>query len=207
MSGGGTGGAAAGMSSGMFGSRNIGSGVSAGQRGFTGNNGLLQGNERFLRNSRRGQFVGADSSDLRNILGGAMAGLNNRRGNMNFGNFGRGGFGNNFNNNQDKQKKAVQTRTRVGFEAAGPSNPQLSATLTRRLNRSGKLQTVSPVEVEVVGGTAVLRGVVATDHDRALAEQVALLEAGIGQVQNELELPSETTSASLPPPSDSAREF
>jgi len=40
------------------------------------------------------------------------------------------------------------------------------------------------MEVTIEGETAVLRGVVATEHDRRIAEQVARLEPGIRRVEN-----------------------
>ena len=43
-----------------------------------------------------------------------------------------------------------------------------------------------PIQIEVEKGTAILRGAVASAHDRAIAERLALLEGGIWKVQNEL---------------------
>ncbi len=70
------------MSSGAFGSRNLGGGLSAGKSNFSGSNrgqntvgqpgevGGLQGNERFTRQGRAaGQFVGADGADTANMIG------------------------------------------------------------------------------------------------------------------------------------------
>jgi osmotically-inducible protein OsmY len=42
------------------------------------------------------------------------------------------------------------------------------------------------VNVSVLGGTAILRGTVNSDEDRALAAQMAMLEPSISSVQNEL---------------------
>jgi len=50
--------------------------------------------------------------------------------------------------------------------------------------------------VQVEGQTAVLRGIVATEHERDLAGQVAMLEPRVSHVQNELEVASDL----IPPP-------
>ena len=75
---------------------------------------------------------------------------------------------------------------RVGFRAQPAIRPTTAAALATRLERSRWIQSQSPIEVEIESGTAILRGVVATEHDRALAERAALLEAGIWTVKNEL---------------------
>lgn len=45
---------------------------------------------------------------------------------------------------------------------------------------------VESIEVELDGGTAVLRGTVASESDRRVAERTAKLEPGVRQVRNEL---------------------
>jgi osmotically-inducible protein OsmY len=53
---------------------------------------------------------------------------------------------------------------------------------------------VEPIQVSFVDGTAVLRGVVATPHDRELAEQWMLLEPGVRAVRNELTVAGKASS-------------
>jgi hypothetical protein len=74
------------------------------------------------------------------------------------------------------------------FDVDLPPDSAVSSAATRSLAKSMRLPAGAPVEVAVQGGTAVLRGVVATAHDRALAEQLVLLEPGIARVVNELEV-------------------
>ena len=56
------------------------------------------------------------------------------------------------------------------------------------------------MEVTIEGATAILRGVVATEHDRVLAERVAKLEPGVRQVENLLTLAPPSESPSTQPP-------
>jgi hypothetical protein len=76
----------------------------------------------------------------------------------------------------------------LDFEVNAPPDATLSSAVTQRLAQSMRLPTGAPLAVSVQGGTAVLRGSVATSHDRALAEQLVLLEPGIVRVANELEV-------------------
>ena len=62
----------------------------------------------------------------------------------------------------------------------------ISTTLAARFENSQRIRTLSAVQMHLGCGTATLRGVVATDHDRALAERLTRLEAGIFRVKNEL---------------------
>jgi osmotically-inducible protein OsmY len=74
----------------------------------------------------------------------------------------------------------------VKIDVKLPTDAALSSAATQGLAKSMRLPAGAPVEVAVQGGTAVLRGVVATPHDRDLAEQLVLLEPGIARVTNEL---------------------
>ena len=71
---------------------------------------------------------------------------------------------------------------------SGPLPPasDAGATLTSLLDRSKQIQKRSPLSVTVKDYTAILRGRVATEHDRSLAAALLLLEPGIWHVQNEL---------------------
>ena len=89
----------------------------------------------------------------------------------------------------------------VGFKPPAKPVPQFTGQLETRV---AKVLKMPSVEIQLEGRTAVLRGSVATDHDRALAEQLALLEPGISFVRNEIsttDQPASETSgpATLPP--------
>ena len=72
------------------------------------------------------------------------------------------------------------------FSVAPPATAQLGSALATRIEISSRIQTRSPVDVSIGSGTAILRGVVATEHDRVLAEWLARLEPGIRRVDNQL---------------------
>jgi hypothetical protein len=103
----------------------------------------------------------------------------------------------------------LQTGIDLAFPAIRPTVEQVLPNLSARLERSSRIRFQSPVEVTMREGTATLRGVVASEHDRALAEQLARLEPGVFQVQNELSVaptPSgETAPPALSSPADSWR--
>ena len=79
----------------------------------------------------------------------------------------------------------------------GTVNPELS----QRLGKSTRVQFRSSPEVFVSNGIATLRGTVATDHDRVLAEGLVRLEPGILAVNNQLTLASGTPPSAASPPS------
>jgi osmotically-inducible protein OsmY len=91
----------------------------------------------------------------------------------------------------------------------GPSGISAASTvqLTRRLTKLPALATVGPIEVLTEGQTVILRGQVATDSDRALAEEIALLEPGVAAVRNELAVGRGASMVGVRRPSSSAREF
>ena len=152
-----------------------------------------------------GEFVGADVEDVRAAMEatGAERGGAGQAGASPFGSSpfgralqaltggGRSGLG--------SRQRSTEIRARIvtGFRVARPAPTQLSSTLAQRLESSSWLQALSPMEVAFEDGTAVLRGVVATEHDRVLAERVARLEPGVRRVDNQLTLapPAESPAA------------
>ena len=125
------------------------------------------------------------------MSGLGMSGLGGFGGNQ-FGGFQQNQFGNRNNRfsstggQATQQRAPFRTTMRVGFEPPARDTSSISATLTRRLERSSMLQSRSRLSVEMNGQTAVLRGTVATEHDRELAERVVLLEPGVNRVENQL---------------------
>ena len=102
----------------------------------------------------------------------------------------QGGRGNRGQRGVGGRNNQIRYRTtmRVGFEPPARPVGVTSAQVAVRLQKSSQLNWVSPVQVQLVDRTAILRGTVATEHERALAEQVVLLEPGVSQVQNEIRL-------------------
>jgi hypothetical protein len=75
------------------------------------------------------------------------------------------------------------------------------AGLTTRLESSKVIQKRSPISVSLDQDTAVIRGRVATEHDRDLATAILRLEPGVDQVRNELvvESPSPASQGAATP--------
>lgn len=166
-------------------------------------------NTQFSRSSRGAEnFVGADSSDSRNILGyensaqsssSSRMGRNsrsttrssysnaNRSTNRNYSSYGNSGYGTQSNRSRYGQTTVdVQPTLSLGFDYAGPTIPNLSTKLASRLKVSAVATAALPVQVQVLDGTATLTGTVASDHERALAEQLLALEPGVRRVDNQL---------------------
>jgi hypothetical protein len=162
---------------------------------------LSQG--RFLRENRAGQFVGSDLNDVGaalGMLGGNQAGttgLNALRQQQQLrpGNQGRQrntqpNQGNGMGNRQ--QLPVYRVSREPGFQVQAPLGPSaFGARLTRLVNQSSTIRPDSPIEVEVSGRTAILRGSVASDRARVLAARLVLLEPGVDQVDNQLQVATE----------------
>jgi hypothetical protein len=97
-------------------------------------------------------------------------------------------------NNQAQQPR-VRTVLRLGFDYPMPSARGTSTVLAQRLANARALQAQGPITVETEGRTVVLRGVVANDHARVLAAQLAHLEPGVAEVRNELTVGEPPSSA------------
>ena len=151
-----------------------------------------------------GGFVGAGAEDVRNAMMATGAirdgGQGTGRGQAGPGSsqFGRGSQSR--RNTQGigarRSTAEIRARLRTGFSITRPAPAQRSSTLATRFEKSSWLQPQSPMEVAIEGGTAILRGVVATEHDRVLAERVAKLEPGVRQVENLLTLAPASESPS-----------
>jgi osmotically-inducible protein OsmY len=87
----------------------------------------------------------------------------------------------------------------IGFEAKPQSPQAISSALAQQLSSSPSLHWLSPISVSMEGRTATIRGEVASDWDRAMAEQVLLFEPGIAAVQNRLTVKSPAPGRSLDP--------
>jgi hypothetical protein len=83
---------------------------------------------------------------------------------------------------------AYEPRLAIGFDVPGTPGARLSEDLTRRLRSVQTLDSSNRIEVSMEGRTAVLRGEVASERDRALIELLVLFEPGISSVRNELVL-------------------
>jgi hypothetical protein len=91
--------------------------------------------------------------------------------------------------------------TYIGFTPDPAPVGQVTSDLQNALATSsdwGKANS-NPVQITVNGNVAVLRGTVATDHDRELAARLAAMTPGVREVRNELttSTPASATSVSL----------
>jgi osmotically-inducible protein OsmY len=148
-------------------------------RGINGaQNGAVQGG---VNGQRGGQLGGGQYGAAGGQYGGGgMNGQNNR----------------NMNRQQNANAQGVRSRTEIpiatsytiGFSTPTAAPTAISAKITDQLNRSHSIASAGGVNVQIVGKTAVLQGTVPSDHDRDMAAQVAMLEPGVSQVKNELQV-------------------
>jgi hypothetical protein len=83
-------------------------------------------------------------------------------------------------------RRAPAYSTTLGF-AYKPSAPtQAQADLRQAISNSSRLTSRGTIRVDVEGPTVVLRGMVADDHERRLAEAMARLTPGVRELRNEL---------------------
>lgn len=145
----------------------------------------LYGGMSGLTGSRTGSMGGLGSSL------GSMMGNRSRTGYGTSGTYGstmgRSGYG-------GVGTRGAQAAVHIGLpdelaNHVAPSEARTAA-VTARLGQARPLAARSPVQATLSEGTVTLRGVVATEHDRALAEQLARLEPGVVEVKNELVLGS-----------------
>ncbi len=151
-------------------------------------------------------FVGADSSDISNVMsmlqgntgrtgtrsstgGLSSLGLNTRglsglSGNRNRTMASRARTGRN-------QQDPIRSALRIGFDVppldagSGEIEPVTVAAAKSFTSAASRMQGAA-VEISVQGRTAVLQGTVPSDRERLLAERLALLEPGIERVENRL---------------------
>jgi hypothetical protein len=86
-------------------------------------------------------------------------------------------------------------RLKVAFDYAPTGVSEVNARLSRHLEASFPAVATNQIEVLVAGNAATLRGVVASEWDRKLAELLLRFEPGIARVENQLQI-----QPPLPPP-------
>jgi hypothetical protein len=84
------------------------------------------------------------------------------------------------------------------YRTAGPN--QLQTEVEQVLTRSTSLSPNREIRVEVQGPVVVLRGTVANEHDRRLAEGLVRLTPGVQDVRNELKMSGTTPPLARPAP-------
>jgi len=76
------------------------------------------------------------------------------------------------------------------------TNPRLSEELQRQFTNSARFGAGNNIKVAVENNFVVLRGKVADEHERDLAEMLVRLSPGVYNVQNDLQVPGDVASAS-----------
>lgn len=220
-----------GSTSGLFGSRNlglssgstpgttnsgIGSGMTTGMGGSTTNGQSTTGTGNATggpgMQMQSPTFVGATGANVTNFMSMLGAGQQQtQRANFstlqNLINQSRQNTFNQQNSQRNSQGRGGRTQTqlvvplRVGFQAPPVSAAAFNTSFSQRLSKIPAMSQGGQVEVGLVGRTAILRGTVASESDRQLAEMLVQLEPEVLQVQNELvvEQPAATLE-SLPAP-------
>ena len=171
--------------------------------------GTLNFNERFIRGNRRpGAFIGGDSRSRRGFIGTQQGGQAGRS---------RPAIsGTRLSTAPDANRtgtRAGQSRSdpyaprlSVAFDVTRPSDQAVAQGLTRQLLASPEFHSTDRIGVSVEGAIATLRGEVASERDRSLAESLVLFEPGIDSVRNELKVrsPSKSPAEYLPAPAPTA---
>jgi hypothetical protein len=142
-----------------------------------------------------GRFIGSQQAGQQGIQGGGQNRLNignrNRAGggandrlNQN-GGFGQNQFGNQAGN---RPRTTVRAAQRVAFEYPQPVPAEVRTSLQTQFRQlSDRRPQLAGISIALDGGDqAVLRGEVATEDARKLAEAVARLEPGVRTVKNEI---------------------
>ena len=165
--------------------------ASAGGSAVSSPGSLLDSGGRPMRPGRRaGEFVGTDKRDRQDFIGARRA----AKGQsvvppVAVGPIERSPAVNTTSaSSVNRQTGAYEPRVAVGFDVPGRPGEQLSGDLARRLRSAKTLDPSNRIEVSTEGRTAILRGEVASERDRALIELLVQFEPGISDVRNELKV-------------------
>lgn len=187
----------------MFGKRTLGSGAQRRRGSQSGSGGNVTGSERFVRGNRnKGSFVGSDSRDIRKFVGSEQATTTGRVQSTTEG----------LRRERDRAprlnkplpprraKDRYYPRLELGADFLRPTNNISATTISRRLEESESLRTLGTISVTLKSRTATLRGEVASQSDRKLAEILVGFDPGISSVHNDLVVNTELTIPPLSPP-------
>ncbi len=174
-------------------------GSSSGQSGFVGvNQQQLSGRGFVGATQANGTGIGQGMSGLTGGTQGlgmsGMQGLGNRTSSTSQNPNDSGQYPNSQGYMQGNGRGNVPIRTTltISFEPPAVAAPRFNSAVAKRLTDLPAIHWRSSTQVEMRGRTAILRGVVATEHDRDLAERVARLEAAVDQVDNQLVVASDS---------------
>jgi hypothetical protein len=89
---------------------------------------------------------------------------------------------------QNAAPPAIRVQLRPAFDFPPLTPLQSNFPLQRRLSKEMAVVGVASPQIEMVGRTAIIRGVVATERDRELIARLASLEPGVSAVENLVEI-------------------
>ena len=184
-----------------FGNPTFGNMPQLGSSSGTGGMSTLRGNERFIRGNRRpGDFIGSGTRNRSHFTGSQQGTVGGRVQPAT-------------TSLHVTTPPAVNQPAPSALTASGLYQPtleigfdlpnrtaKLSSELTRHLQASPANRQGSRIAVSVEGRTAILRGEVASESDRTLAEQLVLFEPGISTVQNDLQVKRSAPKPGAPLP-------
>ena len=161
-----------------------------GTGGATGGVGTLNFNERFIRGNRRpDSFVGGDSRDRKGFVGSQQGGQTGRVRPVVTTPRSSAPNANRTGASAGRTRSGVyEPRLAVAFDVTRPTEEAVAQNLVRLLAASPGFPSAGRIEVSVAGAIATLRGEVASERDRTLAERLILFEPGIDSVRNELKV-------------------
>lgn len=157
-------------------------------------------------------FTGGGAGGLRGGIGGlgglggiggfgglgGLGGIGGLRGmgvgGLGYGGLGRGGlntfgqFGNQAGMAGTQQQRQIRTSVRIGPSGNMPVMGARVQSFQSRLPRIPAISDSDQVDVKMDGATAILTGTVASPRDRELVARLILLEPGVRDVRNELEV-------------------
>jgi len=175
----------------------------AGSSSATGGVGTLNFNERFIRGNRRtGSFVGGDSRDRKGFVGSWQSEQTGRVRPVVITPRSSAPDANRTASAARRTRSGMyEPRLSVAFDVTRPTEEAVAQNLVRLLAASSAFPPTSRIEVSVADATATLRGEVASERDRTLAERLILFEPGIDSVRNELKVkrPLQAPGEYLPP--------
>jgi hypothetical protein len=167
--------------------------------GFVGTSASQNGQQSFVGASAAAGQSGGGMSGMgggMGGMGGGMGGMGGGMGGMGGGFGGGGGTGRlaqaliGMQANKGPAPPPIRTRLILDIEnpLPTPTTDMVSSAIATHLVALPALHWQVPAQVQMQGKTAILRGVVASAHDRDLAERVVRLEATVDQVQNLIEV-------------------
>ncbi len=156
--------------------------------------GQITGDERYLRENRSAaDFVGADSGESRGFVGGQATEVSAEDIQSAITEpLVRPGATVNVNRplapQVPRSTEMYRPRLSIGFNFTRQTPRDTSLAARNQLRTSHAIHSTAAIEVSIAGRTATVRGAVASEHERKLAELLLLFEPGISEVTNELEV-------------------